>query len=285
MRVVEPANFKRRRIKLHAKVTAVWLIFALLIGLGGYSLWQLSQPSSSPKRRNDKPTVKAESTTVPTPKPPKTFTGEQFKQLYHSITYPNTQPLVGTNEITGNSLADQRIRQLAQQAGYRPTSYPINPILKIPGMESPDNQLQPQALSAWLDLKAMAEQELIPIKIISAFRTIDYQRQLFLSRLLSPTVTPETIAAGQSDQAVEVTLHLTAVPGYSRHHTGYTVDFGCDDGSSTFAKSICFSWLNANNYLNAKERGWIPSYPPGANEQGPEPEPWEYVWVGRDKLV
>src|SRR5690606_25521512 len=34
------------------------------------------------------------------------------------------------------------------------------------------------------------------------------------------------------------------------------------------------------NYANAKRFGFIPSYPPDGGKQGPEPEPWEFVWVG-----
>jgi LAS superfamily LD-carboxypeptidase LdcB len=75
------------------------------------------------------------------------------------------------------------------------------------------------------------------------------------------------------------------VPGYSRHHTGYTIDLWCEDGSSTFLSSSCYKWISDNNYLKAKQSGWIPSYPAGTDDQGPEPEPWEYVWVGTERLM
>ncbi len=38
--------------------------------------------------------------------------------------------------------------------------------------------------------------------------------------------------------------------------------------------------MAADNYRVAKQFGFIPSYPSGAGAQGPEPEPWEYVYVG-----
>lgn len=111
------------------------------------------------------------------------------------------------------------------------------------------------------------------------------QRQLFLSRLRASGVSTAQIANGQADSQIVTVLSQAAIPGYSRHHTGYTVDFVCANGTQTFETTTCFKWLSADNYLNAKKYGWIPSYPDGANQQGPEPEPWEYVWVGVPTLL
>jgi LAS superfamily LD-carboxypeptidase LdcB len=52
-----------------------------------------------------------------------------------------------------------------------------------------------------------------------------------------------------------------------------------------FEQSVCFGWLSKGNYKNAKSNGWIPSYPDGAKKQGPDPESWEYVWVGKQNLI
>jgi D-alanyl-D-alanine carboxypeptidase len=119
---------------------------------------------------------------------------------------------------------------------------------------------------------------------MSAFRSPEFQRDLFMDRLGTRGVTSSQILSGNADYAINENFKVTAVPGYSRHHTGYAVDFWCEDRSGNFGNSICFTWLKANNYLHAKEFGWIPSYPEDADEQGPEPEPWEYVWVGREVL-
>ena len=40
----------------------------------------------------------------------------------------------------------------------------------------------------------------------------------------------------------------------------------------------------ADNFYNAKRFGFIPSYPDDLNAQGPNPEPWEFVWVGVDLI-
>jgi D-alanyl-D-alanine carboxypeptidase len=205
--------------------------------------------------------------------------------LYRAVKYPNTQLFSEPPAITGNQAADARIRTLAESKGYQLTSIPVTVIVKVVGKQlEGDDLLQPLAAKDWNDLYSAAAKEGVALALMSAYRSPEYQRNLFMQRLTANGGNVERIAAGQGDAAVVQTLGMTAVPGYSRHHTGYTVDFWCDDGSGTFMASSCFEWLSDNNYQHAKEHGWIPSYPSGASEQGPEPEAWEYVWVGQDFL-
>ncbi len=210
----------------------------------------------------------------------KFFTGDQFQRLYEELNFPNTQKLLQPPEITGNQAADARIKIIAESRGYTLRSVPVLPIIKTnePRLTN-DDLLQPKAYSGWLVLKDMAAKEGIPLRLNSGYRSIEAQRELFLSRLLANGGDPARIAAGLADDAVVQTLALTAPPGYSRHHTGYTIDLMCE-GSGNFKTSPCFRWLSADNYNKTKRAGWIPSYPEDALEQGPEPEAWEYVWVG-----
>jgi len=156
----------------------------------------------------------------------------------------------------------------------------VSPIVKLddPLLEN-DDLLQPLAANAWLDLRQAAIRDNIPLTLTSAYRSPEYQRQLFMSRLNAMGVSASQIAEGVGNESVNTILSTVAIPGYSRHHTGYVIDLWCDDGSKTFQSSTCFDWISRDNYRNAKERGWVPSYPDGVNAQGPEPEPWEYVWV------
>jgi LAS superfamily LD-carboxypeptidase LdcB len=94
-------------------------------------------------------------------------------------------------------------------------------------------------------------------------------------------------AYGGAEAAIEAVLRESAPPGFSRHHTGYTMDLydpSTGRDFTAFAASPAFRWLSASNYLNAKRFGFIPSYPEGATGQGPDPEPWEYTWVGEGPL-
>jgi LAS superfamily LD-carboxypeptidase LdcB len=96
---------------------------------------------------------------------------------------------------------------------------------------------------------------------------------------------PQSIADGHSDAAVVRVLQWTAPPGHSRHHTGYAIDLACAGTNFFIFKTTpCYAWLSKHNYQNAKKFGWVPSYPEGAVNQGPELEAWEYIWVGTTLL-
>ena len=93
---------------------------------------------------------------------------------------------------------------------------------------------------------------------------------------------PQEILDGVHDALLDNVLSRSAVPGFSKHHSGYAVDFGCGDNRLvfSFATTPCYQWLSADNFRNARRHGFIPSYPEGDLKQGPNPEPWEYVWIG-----
>jgi LAS superfamily LD-carboxypeptidase LdcB len=189
-------------------------------------------------------------------------------------------------EITGNVKADERIRTIALSRGYVLRSVPVASINKTgePRVTT-DDLLQEKAYTAWQSLKAAAKADGIPLQFNSGYRSVEMQRELFLGRLSASGVSYSQIANGGADNAVVSVLKQAALPGYSRHHTGYTIDLVCANGTQSFEVTTCFKWLSDDNYRNAKKHGWIPSYPDGADEQGPEPEPWEYVWVGLGPLV
>lgn len=144
-------------------------------------------------------------------------------------------------------------------------------------------ELQQKAVEPLLAMQAAAKKAGYTLSLTAAFRSVEYQRQLFVDRL---NASAEAIAAGTADAAVNTTLERTAPPGYSRHHNGFTVDFSCGAvGGESFLATGCYEWLSKNNFENAKNFGWIPSYPEGTHVTGPEPEAWEFVWVGRESLL
>lgn len=210
----------------------------------------------------------------------KTFSGRQFEDLYNSFAYPNTQQINEETPITGNPLADQKLRELAVDRGYKLRSAPVTDTFA----EVQKNMfLQQRAVKPWSDMKKQAAKDSVMLELAAAYRSAKDQKTIFLSRLEGTSVL--AIARGEAAQSVNTILERTALPGYSRHHTGYTIDIACqNDLGVKFKASICYKWLSRNNYLNAKKFGWIPSYPPGAGKQGPAPEAWEYVWVGTDTL-
>ena len=145
--------------------------------------------------------------------------------------------------------------------------------------------MQEPVVQAWIDLQSVAASEGLQMSIVSAFRSVDTQRSLFLSRLAAQGVSINDVANGVADEAVNEVLVTSSIPGYSKHHTGYTIDIACAGFAfESFGQSPCFAWLSENNYEQAKKYGFIPSYPEDADMQGPDPEAWEYVYVGADLL-
>ena len=292
MRIIEPHTLSGRTRSVRptgpSKKRRRILALLLLVFVVGISWLMLPDHSSSPQTsltdsENTSPARVAGVQNGPMPY----FTGEQFQVLYDSLAFPNTQPIITAPHITGNQQADARIRQIAESRGYKLRAIPVRPIIKTgePGLVD-DDLLQPKAYEAWLAIKNQAAGDNIPIKLNSGYRTIEWQRNYFVQNLRAAGVSTEDIIVGAADTAIVSIIRTIAPPGYSRHHTGYTIDLVCDDGTGrAFEFTHCFEWLSSDNYGVAKRFGWIPSYPDGVDRQGPEPEPWEYVWVGTETLM
>ena len=293
MRVLEPHQFnqiKKKKTKHPRKVplSAVvipGLVIILVLGYVtiGQSYFHKAAAPANPQEANGSEASKA----TPTKELElKTFTSDEFKKLYTAFAYPNTQPLTDYPTITGNPNADQRIYDIAERRGYKLSSVPVANIVKIdePYLTE-DDLLQQNAKLGWDGLMQAAQKESIPLQITSAYRTIDFQRTLFLREMRSAGVNEFGIADGYSDAAVERILERVAPPGFSRHHNGYTIDLACNGvGLYGFRNTTCYEWLSKNNFEVAKKNGWVPSYPDQTELQGPEPEPWEFIWVGTINL-
>ncbi len=284
MKVISPGTYnkivKRRRRVRKIKAALFLLLIAAAVVAG---LWWFGK--SGEKTSNLEATKSSEvSETTPTeedkPKVIGEFTGEEFKNLYNTFSYPNTDQLTEPPYITGDPDADARIREIAEERGYRLRSHARDTLGVADG-----NPLQLLAHKPWEDLKAQAEADGIILTATWGFRSIEDQRQLFLDEIYGRDAYPFDIGNGLKDAEINEALEMVAPPGYSRHHTGFTVDLTCGtEGLTDFANTTCFEWLAFNNYERAKKLGWVPSYPKGASLQGPEPEPWEYIWVGVESL-
>ncbi len=178
-----------------------------------------------------------------------------------------------------------------------PSPFPISPIIKIPVSSQPKSfdtpyhfayaenknnlvkvgnyydrkeYLDQEAAEAFMQMKASAQQLNIKLKIISGFRTIDSQRELFHKQI-------------QRKGGEKRAKKYSAPPGYSEHHTGYALDTGDEtqpetDLKLTFQNTEAYTWLekNASNY------GFELSFPEN-NFQGVSFEPWHWRFVGSAK--
>jgi LAS superfamily LD-carboxypeptidase LdcB len=184
--------------------------------------------------------------------------------------------LVRPPVITGHNEADARIRLLAESRGYRSQAILANPDeLVFPW------SIHQCVLESWQAMRSAALEQGYALSIVSGYRSVTRQRQIFLSKLDLYEATIEAIVDGSLDQSIHEILEFNSIPGYSRHHSGFTIDIQSDGtGLSDFGHTAAYRWLAADGFRMAREFGFLPSYPEELPGQGPVPEPWEFIWVG-----
>lgn len=211
----------------------------------------------------------------------KEFSGPQFRDFYETIKYPKVTNTDIPSAITGNSSVDTKIQGLAENRGYK-----LRPQALEKELVSVNGQrLQIEAKNSWLELQANAKKDGLNLVLVSGYRSIADQKSLFIGDLRATGFGNQDILNGLADSAIDEILQTRSIPGYSRHHTGFTFDLGCNSSDLVnFKTTACYDWISKDNYYQAKKAGLIPSYPAGVTTQGPNPEEWEYVWVGIDSL-
>lgn len=123
--------------------------------------------------------------------------------------------------------------------------------------------LHPACHKAWIKMKLKAGSCNIDLQIISAYRSLNYQKQLIENKLAKGT-------------AINDILNVNTLPGYSEHHTGCAIDIGSPQAAileAEFDQSAAFQWL----HLNADQFGFHMSYPKG-NNTGICYEPWHWCF-------
>lgn len=133
---------------------------------------------------------------------------------------------------------------------------------------APGVQLHRDAASALEAMQAAAAADGIDIRVLSAFRSIALQKQIFFD-----------VKSERNQSALE-RAQVSAPPGFSEHSTGYAVDLG--DGrapatnlSPSFDGTDAFRWLQSN----ANRFHFHLSFPQ-ANPQGVSYEPWHWRFEG-----
>jgi D-alanyl-D-alanine carboxypeptidase len=203
------------------------------------------------------------------------LSGSDFQSIYESNVYANVGPSI-IPSITDNIDVDNYIRKLGEGRGYklRPQAIESN-LISVDGF-----LLQPEAANSWTKLKQVAANDGVSLVLTSGYRSIASQRSIFAADL-APEYQVVDILNGIVDGPLQGVLNRASIPGYSRHHTGYTIDVGCIGEGSVFGNTSCYRWMKKDNFAQARIAGYIPSYPEGASQQGPNPEEWEFVWVGQ----
>lgn len=131
-------------------------------------------------------------------------------------------------------------------------------------------RLEAATAQAWHSMQAAAADAGVLLQLVSAYRSYDYQKQLFLRKL------------ARGDRIADI-LQVIAAPGFSEHHSGRALDIntaGCPPLEEVFETTAAFAWLQAH----AAQFGFRLSFP-RTNPFGVLYEPWHWYYIGRDKNV
>ncbi len=123
-------------------------------------------------------------------------------------------------------------------------------------------QLVSRVAHNWQAMRSQAQRDQVLLLVISAFRSVDYQRGVITRKL----------AAGKP---LEEILKVNAAPGYSEHHTGCALDLTSNGQMSletSFETTETFAWLTQH----AQHFGFRMSYPRD-NPHGIAYEPWHWA--------
>ena len=146
------------------------------------------------------------------------------------------------------------------------------PYAELPDSElasvAPGLALHRDAAGPLLAMQRDAAQDGVRLVVLSAFRPVGLQKELFFD-----------VKAERSQSARERAM-VSAPPGFSEHSTGYAVDLG--DGSEpatnlapSFDQTAAFAWLQAHG-----ARYHFTLSFPRDNPQGVSYEPWHWRFEG-----
>jgi D-alanyl-D-alanine carboxypeptidase len=127
-----------------------------------------------------------------------------------------------------------------------------------------EQRMERNAAAHWIAMRLAAERDGVTMAIVSAFRSFDYQQQIIARKL----------TAGLS---IEQILSVSALPGFSEHHTGRTIDIGtpgCPPVTEAFEQTPAFNWLAQRGHAF----GFRMSYPKD-NDSGMVYEPWHWFFT------
>jgi LAS superfamily LD-carboxypeptidase LdcB len=222
----------------------------------------------------------------------KVFEGSQWKEVYEKAksNYENiTYNYDGLNYF-GNDNVNQVAIDLAIKRGFikRGLVSDQSKLVYIEGYP-----VQPNMANSIKELFKEMRDNGLSITFLSGFRGIpeqstvfgdEFYKQSFYS--LGREISNQEILDRKADGVFNKSYDTVALPGYSRHHYGYTIDV-TQPGTfyKDFESTKAYEWMSKDNFYNVKKYGIIPSYPKGVEYQGPEPESWEFIYVGKEDLL
>ena len=202
----------------------------------------------------------------------KTFTSRSFLRfgilffgLGISLTFLANKPLFRQTKSLDDSINSTEINQNKSLLGHLP--YPEaskNELILF----SPGIYVHKEIYESFKEMQFMAAQRGISLKLLSGYRSIDLQRDIFYEN-----------KSIRNQTAVERSM-VSAPPGYSEHSTGYAIDVGDGNYPDThfeveFEQTPAFKWMKKY----APKYHFVLSFPPN-NKQGVTYEPWHWRFEG-----
>ncbi|MCF1584504.1 M15 family metallopeptidase [Tetragenococcus koreensis] len=144
-------------------------------------------------------------------------------------------------------------------------------------------QLDKRVVEPYEQLSEAAQKAGYPLVIISAYRSVNYQEQVFDGR-----VAQYENQGMDEKQAKKKTKETSTEPGHSEHHTGLALDIVDENWQQSnpqnvleadFGKEDSAKWLAEH----ASDYGFILRYPKGKEENTKiNYEPWHFRYVGKE---
>ena len=133
---------------------------------------------------------------------------------------------------------------------------------------SPGIYVHKEIYEKFKEMQFMAAQRGVSLQLLSGYRSIDLQRDIFYEN-----------KSIRNQTAVERSK-VSAPPGYSEHSTGYAIDVGDGNYPDThfeveFEQTPAFKWMKRF----ASKYHFVLSFPPN-NKQGVSYEPWHWRFEG-----
>lgn len=166
----------------------------------------------------------------------------------------------------------ERVAAILQELGIagdylEACNMPLHPEARQLEDAGPDMFGRPQRMTAvtlqcWRDMQTAAERDGVALLLVSAFRNVEYQRNLIRAKL-------------DKGQRIEDILRVNAAPGYSEHHTGRALDLATPEQEpliEAFETTDAFRWLMDN----AARFSFSLSYPRD-NPYNITYEPWHWA--------
>ncbi|NLP57948.1 M15 family metallopeptidase [Lutibacter sp. B1] len=155
-------------------------------------------------------------------------------------------------------------------------------------LEGSNIRLQPEVFEAYKNMQAAALEEGISIKIVSAYRSYNRQKNIWnrkYNKYISEGLSPK--------KAIDKIIEYSTIPGTSRHHWGTDIDI-IDSSVQQPDDVLIEENYNANGVYenlkkwmdnNAEKFGFYLVYTNDENRKGFKYEPWHYSYLPISKLM